>query len=100
MKNLHKICILKDTEECNDCSIKGKLICHFHRKYLFSFIGFFIVFVITAFIGVIMAGFGWFLLGWVSFWFFFFEFWEIRILCSHCPYYATLEISPGTYEVI
>ncbi|MBA7651670.1 hypothetical protein ES703_59489 [subsurface metagenome] len=88
MKNLHNICIWKDTEECNDCSIKGKLICHFHRKYLFSFIGFFIVFVITAFVGVIMAGFGWYLLGWVGFWFFFFEFWEIRILCSHCPYYA------------
>lgn len=88
MKNSHDICIWNDNEECNDCSIKDKLICHFRRKYLFSFLGFFIVFVITAFIGVIQAGFGWFLLGWVGFWLFFFEFWEIRILCSHCPYYA------------
>ena len=23
-----------------------------------------------------------------GFWLIFFEFWEIRILCSHCPYYA------------
>ena len=88
MKNLHNICIWKDIEECEDCSLKGKLICHFRRKYLLSFMGFFLVFVITAFIGVIIAGFGWFLLGWVGFWLFFFEFWEIRILCSHCPYYA------------
>ena len=88
MQNHHNICIWNDTEECNECSIKGKLICHFQRKYILSFIGFFVVFVITSFIGVILAGFGWFLLGWVGFWNFFFEFWEIRILCSHCPYYA------------
>jgi hypothetical protein len=88
MKNPHNICIWKDSEECNECSIRGKLICHFRRKYLFSFIGLFLVFAITAFIGVIRAGFGWSLLGWVGFWLFFFEFWEIRILCSHCPYYA------------
>jgi len=88
MKNTNNICIWKDNEECNKCSIKGKLICHFHRKYLFSFIGLFVVFAITAFIGVIISGYGWFLLGWVSFWLFFFEIWEIRILCSHCPYYA------------
>ncbi|MFX0082593.1 MAG: hypothetical protein ACFE94_12665 [Candidatus Hodarchaeota archaeon] len=88
MKNPHDICIWKDIEECNHCSIKDNLICHFRRKYLFNFFGFFIIFVITAFFGVITAGFGWFLLGWLGFWVFFFEFWEIRILCSHCPYYA------------
>ena len=55
---------------------------------MFSFIGFFFIFAITAFIGVILAGYGWFLLGWVGFWLFFFEIWEIRILCAHCPYYA------------
>jgi len=88
MKNPHDVCIWKDTKECADCSIKGNLICHFRRKYLFCFLGFFLVFVITAFIGVIQAGFGWFLIGWLGFWLFFFEFWEIRILCSHCPYYA------------
>ncbi|MFX0024155.1 MAG: hypothetical protein ACFE9S_17645 [Candidatus Hermodarchaeota archaeon] len=83
-----EICIWKDSKECIDCKLKERLICHFQRKYLFSFIGLFFIFVITAFIGVIIAGFGWFLLGWVGFWFFFFEFWEIRILCSHCPFYA------------
>jgi hypothetical protein len=43
---------------------------------------------IPAFIGMIQGGYGWYLLGWGGFWVFFFVFWEIRILCSHCPYYA------------
>ncbi len=88
MKNLQDICTWKDTLECKDCSINGELICHFHKKYLISFVGFFLVFAVTAFIGVILAGYGWYLLGWIGFWLFFFEVWEIRILCSHCPYYA------------
>jgi hypothetical protein len=48
----------------------------------------FVTFAIPAFIGVIRGGYGWYLLGWVAFWLIFFELWEIRILCSHCPYYA------------
>jgi hypothetical protein len=83
MNKSNDICIWKDMQECNDCSLNEKLICHFQRKYLFSFISIFLVFAITAFIGVLLSGYGWFLLGWVGFWFFFFEFWEIRILCSH-----------------
>jgi hypothetical protein len=88
MKNPADICTWKDNSECDDCSINEKLICHFNRKYLLSFIGLFSIFAITVFIGVILAGYGWFLLGWIGFWLFFFEVWEIRILCSHCPYYA------------
>jgi hypothetical protein len=86
---MYKNCIWKEsTIECNKCEIKNKLICHFRSKYLLSFVGFFVLFVITTFIGVIISGYGWFLIGWIAFWLFFFEFWEIRILCSHCPFYA------------
>lgn len=88
MNNPYNICIWKEIEECTSCILKEKLICHFNRKYLLSFIGSFFVFAITAFIGVIISGYGWFLLGWVGFWLIFFEIWEIRILCSHCPYYG------------
>ncbi|MFX1425384.1 MAG: hypothetical protein ACFFBE_02950 [Promethearchaeota archaeon] len=88
MRSLHDICLWKDTEKCDNCSIKGKLICHFHRKYLLSFVGFFLVFVVTTFIGMIISNYGWFIFGWIGFWLFFFEFWEIRILCSHCPFYT------------
>jgi hypothetical protein len=88
MKNLNDSCIWKDSKECNDCDIRDKVICHFHIKYLLSFVGLFFLFVITVFIGIIISGYGWYLFGWIGFWIFFFEFWEIRILCSHCPFYA------------
>jgi hypothetical protein len=88
MKNPYDLCIWKNITICDDCQICGTLICHFHSKYLLSFLGFFILFVITVFIGIILGGYGWFLLGWVCFWLIFFEFWEIRILCTHCPFYA------------
>jgi hypothetical protein len=45
-------------------------------------------FCLPAVVGVIQAGYGWYLLGWAVFCLFFFEVWEIRILCCHCPYYA------------
>jgi hypothetical protein len=35
-----------------------------------------------------LSGYGWYLLGWIGLAVFFFGFWEIRILCSHCPFYA------------
>jgi hypothetical protein len=38
--------------------------------------------------GMILSGYGWYLLGWVGVAVIFFGFWEIRILCRHCPYYA------------
>ncbi|MFX1387810.1 MAG: hypothetical protein ACFE9M_11390 [Promethearchaeota archaeon] len=88
MKNLYDICTWKDTSECKNCPINEELICHFHSKYLISFLGFFFIFAVTAFIGIIFAGYGWYLFGWIGFWLLFFEVWEIRILCSHCPYYA------------
>ncbi|MCK4777040.1 MAG: hypothetical protein KAS39_01610, partial [Actinomycetia bacterium] len=34
------------------------------------------------------SGFTWYITGWAGFMLFFFTLWEIRILCSHCPYYA------------
>jgi hypothetical protein len=91
MKNLHDMCIWKNTENCENCSLKDDLICHFQFRYLLSFLGFFFGFVVTTSIGIIISGYGWFLLGWVGFWLFFFEFWEIRILCSHCPFYTEEE---------
>lgn len=88
MKNSYDLCTWRDTAVCKDCPINGELICHFHSKHLISFLGFFFIFAVTASIGVILAGYGWYLLGWIGFWLFFFEVWEIRILCSHCPYYT------------
>lgn len=46
------------------------------------------MFLIPAVTGLILGGYGWFILGWIAFSVFFFGFWEIRILCSHCPFYG------------
>ena len=87
-KNPYDICTWRPTSECNDCTIKGCLKCHFKIRYLLNFIVLFLLFAIPAVAGIILAGYGWYLLGWIAFGIVFFEFWEIRILCSHCPYYA------------
>jgi hypothetical protein len=86
--NPYDICTWRPEAECEGCSLAGHLKCRFNRRHLLHFVGMFGVFVIPAFIGVIQSGYGWYLLGWVAFWSVFFELWEIRILCSHCPYYA------------
>jgi len=88
VSDINDICMWKDKSVCVDCSLESILICRFKPKYLLSFIGLFLLYAIPAIIGVILAGYAWFLIGWFIFWIIFFEFWEIRILCSHCPFYA------------
>lgn len=87
-KNPYNICIWRPADECKDCPIIGRLKCRFNSKDLFCFIGLSSLFFLPSFFGIIRGGYGWYILGWVVFMLFFFEVWEIRILCSHCPYYA------------
>lgn len=86
--NPYDICTWRPVSECAGCSLAGKLKCRYKQGDLLHFMAMFAGFAIPAVIGVILSGYGWFLLGWVAFDLLFFEFWEIRILCSHCPYYA------------
>ena len=86
--NPYDICTWRPEAECEGCPLADHLKCRFKQGDLFHFIGMFVTFAIPSFIGVIRGGYGWYLLGWVAFWLIFFELWEIRILCSHCPYYA------------
>ena len=87
-KNSNNICTWKDSHVCGGCSLKADLKCKFHKKHLFSFIASFLIFAIPAVLGVVISGYGWFILGWIGFMLFFFNFWETRILCRHCPFYA------------
>ena len=87
-KNPYDICTWRPAAECADCSLSGRLKCRFRAGDLFHFVGMFAGFALPAIIGTIAGGYGWWLLGWLAFCLFFFEVWEIRILCSHCPYYA------------
>ena len=86
--NPYNICTWRPLSECKDCTLANRLKCRFKRGDLFHFAGLFLTFAIPAFIGMILGSYGWFILGWVGFMLLFFNFWEIRILCSHCPYYA------------
>jgi hypothetical protein len=52
------------------------------------FMGGALLFFIPSFYGMIVGGMGWWLLGYFVYWVVFFEVWENRVLCSHCPYYA------------
>ena len=86
--NPYDICTWRPEAECTGCPLADHLKCRFNRRHLLQFIGTFLVFAIPALIGVLQGGHGWYLLGWAAFCLIFFELWEIRILCSHCPYYA------------
>ena len=86
--NPYDLCTWRPEPECAGCPIAGQLKCRFDRHHLLHFVGMFGVFAIPAVIGVIQGGYGLALLGWVAYWLVFFELWEIRILCSHCPFYA------------
>jgi hypothetical protein len=90
--NPHNVCILRSDSECKECSLKTELDCHFDLKKLLRFgtVFFFIVIssaVALAFTGL-MTEFWVYLIVLGVFSVIFFEFWEIRILCSHCPFYA------------
>jgi hypothetical protein len=63
-------------------------MCRFDTGDLVSFLINFLPIAIVAVAGVIRAGYGWYLLGWLAFSLFFFFVWEARVLCRHCPYWA------------
>ncbi len=88
VNNPYDVCTWRSVSECADCRIAGRLKCRFKLGDLLRFIGMFSLFAVPAVVGVIAGGYGWSLVGWAVFWLVFFELWEIRILCTHCPYYA------------
>ncbi len=90
-QNPYNICIWGDVSQCRGCNLRDKLKCHFDlKKEFFYFTLPFLIFFIFSIIGMIITGYGWYTLGWIGFIIFFIYFpgWEIRVLCSHCPYYA------------
>jgi len=86
--NPYDICTWRPASECAGCLLAGRLKCRFDRGDLMHFVGLFVGFSLPAVVGMILGGYGWYILGWIAFCLLFFELWEIRILCSHCPYYA------------
>jgi hypothetical protein len=63
-------------------------MCRFDRSDMTAFLLNFLPIAITVVAGMIIGGYGLFLLPWFAFWVLFFFVWEARVLCSHCPYWA------------
>jgi hypothetical protein len=87
----------KSNVNCLNCSVNGKLMCSFDIKDTIYFIlpvigawatlivGFvfgFITGIIKLPLLILFSG------GYIGYLIFFFQVWENKILCSHCPYYA------------
>lgn len=81
-------CTWQSLSACEGCAIEGRLMCRFDSKDMAGFLLNVLPFAVTAVIGVIQAGYGWYLLLWLAYSLFFFFVWEARILCSHCPMWA------------
>lgn len=81
-------CSVQSAPNCKDCAVQGQLMCHYEGHDTFHFFMLALPFFVTTIAGVIVAGYGRFLLGWLGFAIFFFFGWEASVLCSHCPYWA------------
>jgi len=90
--NPYNVCIFRSSSECEECPLRTWLDCKFSLIKMLRFVLAFLLVVITGSIGLLVNGllteFYIFLATLVSFSILFFEFWEIKILCSHCPFYV------------
>jgi len=86
--NPHGICSLQPEAACAACEIGPHLNCRHSWADLATFAAFFLPFAVTAAGGLLRAGYGWVLAAWGAYALFFFNVWESRALCSHCPFYA------------
>ncbi|MFC1693011.1 hypothetical protein ACFL1R_05865 [Candidatus Latescibacterota bacterium] len=91
-KNTNSICTWDEQADCSRCKIKGKLACKWDKKILLGFHGIAWPSIITSVFGMVaiglMTGVWWPLITFGVYYFLMFVIFEIRFLCSHCPYYA------------
>jgi hypothetical protein len=84
-------CTWDDEARCYDCEIKDKLDCRWDKNLLMRFYKGGSIAMISGTVGLVIVGLfvSWIpLIIYAGFWIFFFGFFEIRVLCSHCPYYS------------
>lgn len=90
--NPFRICTWDEDADCATCENRERLNCKWDARALTAFLLSVIPFVLVAIFGMVMVGIimglWWPLVVYLGFWVFFFIFFEIRVLCSHCPYYA------------
>jgi len=92
LKNPHNICTLAENSACASCGIKGELACKWDQNILSGFYAIALPAVIMAGLGIVFSSFitgaWWPLIAYVVYFLVMFNVFEIRFLCSHCPYYA------------
>ena len=90
--NPHNICTWDEQADCRTCTIQGKLVCTWDKKILSGFLGIASPPILTIIFGIvvvsILTGIWWPLYAYLVYFFLMFGVFEIRFLCSHCPYYA------------
>ncbi|MGC1120242.1 MAG: hypothetical protein WBA22_04030 [Candidatus Methanofastidiosia archaeon] len=84
----YSLCSWGPEPNCQNCALTPYLKCRFNRGDLFQFAGLFLTFAFPSLIGMVQSGYTWYILIWIAFLLFFFNVWESRILCRHCPFYA------------
>lgn len=86
------VCTWDDCADCDACGLRDKLHCRWDAGVLGRFLIPALAFSVVAAFGVGLASYvtgAWGMLAaYLAFFVLFFLFVEIRILCSHCPYYA------------
>lgn len=79
--------------DCAECELDERLMCDGSLKYSLYFGAPILLGLIPAIIGIRLSGYSLLIkilifVGWVAYALFFFNVWESRMLCNHCPYYA------------
>jgi hypothetical protein len=91
-KNPHNLCTWDAKSDCDNCPNTDRLNCKWNRKLLMGFLLLFLPFGFTSWFGLALVGKligNWLVvIAYLIFYIAFFFFFEIRILCSHCPYYG------------
>ena len=86
--NPYDICTWDPNADCVNCHNEKLLNCRMNYRELIHFVLLTFNLFIPAVIGMVLGGYAIYLIGYAAFWVFFFGFFETRILCSHCPFYA------------
>jgi hypothetical protein len=87
----HDLCTLDETSDCSDCKIQNKLACKWDKKIKNCFLAIGFPPILSAIFGMVIigkvTGTWWPLIAYVVYFMSMFSVFEIRFLCSHCPYY-------------
>lgn len=91
-KNPRRICTWDEKADCDTCAIAGQLACKWDRETLLGFYALSVPPLAIALFGMVVVGVltgtWWPLVAYVAYFAVMLGVFEIRFLCSHCPYYA------------